>query len=243
MRRYRGNRKINMKKIGVIFFGIFLLLSCKGNISPSMTSHETGQMGLSYLALGDSYTIGESVAEQERWPVQLAAKLAENGVNVQNPRIIARTGWTTDELQSAIQSATLAPKYDLVSLLIGVNNQYRGRSSEVYRNEFIQLLNKAIELAGNQPKNVFVVSIPDWGVTPFAAGRDRAKIAQEIDLFNQINREETLKKGILYFDITLISRENVPTYIAPDGLHPSGSMYKAWVDTVIFPTLFLRLRP
>lgn len=208
-----------------------------------MTSNETGQIGLSYLALGDSYTIGESVAEQERWPVQLAAKLTANGVNVQNPRIIARTGWTTDELQSAIQSATLAPKYDLVSLLIGVNNQYRGRSSEVYRNEFVQLLSKAIELAGNQPENVFVVSIPDWGVTPFAAGRDRAKIAQEIDLFNQINREEALKKGILYFDITSISRENIPTYIAPDGLHPSRSMYKAWVDTVIFPTLFPRLRP
>ncbi|MFN3589160.1 MAG: SGNH/GDSL hydrolase family protein [Spirosomataceae bacterium] len=232
-----------MKKIGFIILGIFLIWGCKGNVSPSVSSNETTQIGLSYLALGDSYTIGESVPEQERWPLQLAAKLTSNGINVQNPRIIARTGWTTDELQSAIQSATLSSKYDLVSLLIGVNNQYRGRSSEVYRNEFINLLNKAVELAGNQSKNVFVVSIPDWGVTPFAAGRDRAKIAQEIDLFNQINREETLKRGILYFDITSISRENNPSYIAPDGLHPSGNMYKAWVDTVIFPSLFSHLRP
>ena len=232
-----------MKKIGLFVLGLFLLWACKGNISPSTTTNGSTQAGLSYLALGDSYTIGESVAEAERWPIQLAAKLTSNGLNVQNPRIIARTGWTTDELQTAIQAASLTSKYDLVSLLIGVNNQYRGRSPEVYRNEFVSLLNKAIELTGNQPKNVFVVSIPDWGVTLFAAGRDRAKIAQEINLFNQINREETLKKGVLYFDITPISRENNPSYIAPDGLHPSGAMYKAWVDSVIFPTLLTHLRP
>jgi lysophospholipase L1-like esterase len=143
-----------------------------------------------FLALGDSYTIGESVAVADRWPNQLAAQLRKDGVEMADPEIIARTGWTTDELSSAIDAAKPKGPYALVTLLIGVNNQYRGRDAEQYRKEFAALLHRAIAFAGGDPKRVVVVSIPDWGVTPFAANRDRAKIGAEIDHFNAINTEE-----------------------------------------------------
>ncbi len=182
-----------------------------------------------YLALGDSYTIGESVAVEERWPVQLAKrwKLGE-------PEIIAKTGWTTDELNAAIDKANPQGPYGLVTLLIGVNNQYRGRSSAQYRDEFRALLQRAVGFAGGKAKNVIVVSIPDWGVTPFAKERDRAKIAREIDEFNAINREETAKAGARYVDITPISRRAASdeSLVAPDGLHPSGKMYTEWVGEI-----------
>ena len=139
-----------------------------------------------FLALGDSYTIGESVAEHERWPNQLAEI-----VKTAKPQIIAKTGWTTDELSAAIDAADPQGRFDLVTLLIGVNNQYRGRDAEEYRRQFVGLLNRAIEFAGGKPDRVVVVSIPDWGVTPFAAKRDRAVIAREIDRFNAINLAET----------------------------------------------------
>jgi lysophospholipase L1-like esterase len=181
-----------------------------------------------FLALGDSYTIGESVAVADRWPNQLAVKL-----DIANPEIIAKTGWTTDELSSAIDAAKPQGPYALVTLLIGVNNQYRGRDAEQYRKEFAALLHRAIAFAGGDPKRVVVVSIPDWGVTPFAAGRDRAKIGAEIDHFNAINAEETKRAGAHYADITPVSRRDV-TLVAPDGLHPSAKMYSEWV-TVIEP--------
>lgn len=190
-------------------------------------------MSVRYLALGDSYTIGESVPENERWPVQLAERLKAENIPVQ-VTIIAKTGWTTNELWQGIQTAQPTPPYELVSLLIGVNNQYRGYSSEEYREEFRFLLDKSIEYAGGNKDRVFVVSIPDWGVTPFAEGRDRAQIAQEIDLFNSINKEESTTAGIRYFDITPVSRQPDPALIAGDGLHPSGRMYSQWVD-LIFP--------
>ncbi len=184
-----------------------------------------------YLALGDSYTIGESVPESERWPNQLA-ELIGGDVEI---KIIARTGWTTSELWEGIQKETLIPPFDMVSLLIGVNNQYRGYDKEEYRQEFIFLLNKAIEYAGGDKNKVFVVSIPDWGVTPFARGRDAETIATEIDAFNQINKEESEKLGIAYVDITPISREavNDADLIAPDGLHPSGKMYAEWAKLAL----------
>ena len=199
---------------------------------------------IKYLALGDSYTIGESVDESERWPNQLASLIesspqftksigrTEGGVEV---TIVARTGWTTDELWKGIQATEINPPYDLVSLPIGGNNQYRGRDIEEYRKQFVFLLNKSIEYTGGNPKRVFVLSIPDWGVTPFAGGRDSQQIAIEIDLFNSVNREETEKAGAHYIDITPISREavNDPSLIAGDGLHPSGKMYAEWAKLAL----------
>lgn len=181
-----------------------------------------------YLALGDSYTIGESVPSNERFPVVLAKtwKLGE-------PQIIAKTGWTTDELNAAIDAADPKGPYELVTLLIGVNNQYRGRDAEQYRGEFTGLLKRAIGFAGGDAKKVIVVSIPDWGVTPFAEGRDRAKIAAEIDRYNAINREESLRAGAQYVDITPISRQHDASLVAADGLHPSGKQYLQWVKTIV----------
>lgn len=184
--------------------------------------------------MGDSYTIGEKVSISERWPVQLSKKLNEMKIGIVDPRIIAATGWTTGELTEGISQSGLSDTYDLVSLLIGVNNQYRGLPIEDYRAEFIQLLNTALKFSGNRAGRVFVLSIPDWGVMPFAEGRDRRKIAEQIDLFNRIKKEETEKKGIRYFDITGISRkaEKDPALIAEDGLHPSGKMYGQWVEKI-----------
>lgn len=190
---------------------------------------------MNYLALGDSYTIGESVLETERWPVQLATRLRQQGFNLTDPRIIARTGWTTAELAAGITQANPQGPFDLVSLLIGVNNQYRGYSQEGYRQEFVALLEQAIEFAGGQAGRVFVLSIPDWGVTPFAAGRNVGQITAEIDMFNAINQAESARLGVTYVDITPISREavNDPALIADDGLHPSGKMYTQWVEVTL----------
>ena len=187
-----------------------------------------------YLALGDSYTIGEGVPEAERWPNQLAGLLKAKGISTELT-IIARTGWTTDELWEGMQNVKISPPYDLVSLLIGVNNQYRGRDIEEYREGFIFLLNKAIEYAGADPNHVIVLSIPDWGVTPFANGRDSKKIAVEINEFNAVNEEESKKAGVHYVDVTPISREAVTdsSLVASDRLHPSGTMYAAWAKLVL----------
>lgn len=199
-------------------------------------------MALRYLALGDSYTIGESVDPAERWPVQLAALLRGRGIPVAEPEIIATTGWTTDELAAAIAARPPQGPYDLVSLLIGVNNQYRGRPLEEYREQFSALLHTALGMAGGQPARVLVLSIPDWGVTPFAADRDRARIAQEIDRFNAANREMTTALGAHYCDITPVSRSAAtdPALTASDGLHPSGDLYRHWAAlaiNTIAPTL------
>jgi lysophospholipase L1-like esterase len=192
---------------------------------------------LRYLALGDSYTIGEAVVEADRWPVQLARALRARGVAVSDPRIVARTGWTTDELSAAMDETRLDPPYDLVSLLIGVNNQYRGRSLDEYRTQFRALLQRAIALAGDQPARVFVMSIPDWGVTPFAtqSGRDRAQIARELDAFNQAARRMAAERGVAFVDITAISRDpkRGAALLAEDGLHPSGKQYTLWMQRAL----------
>lgn len=187
-----------------------------------------------YLALGDSYTIGESVPASDCWPNQLSKLLERRGIQ-SKVTIIARTGWTTDELWSGIQAGSLQPPYDLVSLLIGVNNQYRGRGLKEYRQQFVFLLDKSIGYAGGDPKHVIVLSIPDWSATPFASDRDRQKIAQEIDQFNSANHEESAKAGVHYIDITPISREvvNDPDLIASDGLHPSSTMYAVWAEQAL----------
>jgi len=186
-------------------------------------------VNIRYLALGDSYTIGESVDEAERWPNQLADFLKAGGLPTE-VAIIARTGWTTQELWDGIQAQKINPPYDLVSLLIGVNNQYRGYDINEYRTQFVFLLNKSIEYAGGNPKRVIVLSIPDWGVTPFAQGQNSEQIAEDIDAFNAVNHEETEKAGAYYVDVTPISREAVHdgSLIASDGLHPSGKMYVEW---------------
>jgi lysophospholipase L1-like esterase len=182
-----------------------------------------------YLALGDSYTIGESVSEAERWPNQLAELLQADGVTVE-VTIIAHTGWTTDELWQGIQAAKLEPPYDLVSLLIGVNNQYRGYDINEYHEQFVFLLNKSIEHAGGDQNRVIVLSIPDWGVTPFASGLDRGQIAKKINAFNLVNRERSEIAGVHYVDVMPSSREasNDISLVASDGLHPSGKMYSEW---------------
>lgn len=187
---------------------------------------------MQFLALGDSYTIGESVAPEERWPVQLGALLRAEGLDVGDPTIIATTGWTTDELSAAIDRTNPQGAFDLVSLLIGVNNQYRGRGQDEYREQFAALLQRAIGFAGGNPARVLVLSIPDWGVTPFAARleRDPAAVAADIDAFNAINRAETERPGAHYVDVTPFSREAAhdPSLLADDGLHPSGRMYAEW---------------
>jgi lysophospholipase L1-like esterase len=185
----------------------------------------------SYLALGDSYTIGESVEVTSSFPYQLKTNMAAKGYNITTPKIIAVTGWTTGDLKNAIAQANLTQKYDVVTLLIGVNNQYRGYNQTDYRTEFVQLLNTAIGFANGYKLKVFVLSIPDYSVTPFASTSDRAKIATEIDQFNTINKDESTKAGVNYLDITGISRQAGfdPSLIAFDGLHPSAKMYGLWV--------------
>jgi lysophospholipase L1-like esterase len=186
----------------------------------------------SYLALGDSYTIGESVQQKDSFPYQLSNKLAANGL--QNPTIIAQTGWTADNLIAAINNSGLIGKtYDVVTLLIGVNDQYQGLSQANYRTKFVQLLNTAIAFAKNNNKHVYVISIPDYGVTPFAGGND-AVIGPQIDQFNAINYQESVKAGVNYVNITPISKQVATdkTLIAADGLHPSAAMYALWVNLI-----------
>lgn len=187
-----------------------------------------------FLALGDSYTIGESVLEKERWPVLLATTLRERGQQIEDPRIIAVTGWRTDQLKKAIVEANLKNEYGLVSLLIGVNNQYQKKSAESYAPEFEELLQLALTLAGGKKENVFVVSIPDYGFTPFGKPRQE-EITKAIDQFNQVNQEITKRIGIRYVFITDLTREGLvkPEYVAADGLHPSGKMYALWVERIM----------
>lgn len=189
------------------------------------------------LALGDSYTIGESVATNRRWPVLLVRRLRDSGLEVARPTIVARTGWTTDELSAALDKREFEPPYHLVSLLIGVNDQYRGREAGDFAAGFTSLLERAIELAGDRPERVVVASIPDWGATPFARKdeRSRERIATEIDEYNRVKRRIAGEHGVRHVDVTDISRR-VPediTLVANDGLHPSGRQYELWVERIL----------
>jgi len=192
---------------------------------------------LTYLALGDSYTIGEGVAEPNRWPLQLARTLRAQGVPLDDPRIIATTGWTTDELSSALDAAEPLGHWDFVSLLIGVNNQYRGRSAADYAREFTGLLSRALGYASNRAERVLVLSIPDWGVTPFALaqGQDRTRIADELDAFNAAARATCALRGVAFVDVTGVSRAlgGAPTMLTDDGLHPSAAMYGEWTQLAL----------
>lgn len=216
--------------------------SKKGHLSMSQNSTDSlpappNARAFYYLALGDSYTIGEAVPAQENFPNQTGA-LFRTDSHYLITRIIARTGWTTDELETGIRlsdaATPLRSQYDFVSLLIGVNDQYRGRTVDSYKPAFEELLKKAIRFAGNRPERVIVLSIPDWGVTPFAEGRDRDRIAREIDAYNTANRQITERYNIYYVDITPWTREAAGdrSLLAPDGLHPSGIEYRRWAERI-----------
>lgn len=201
-----------------------------------LLSQSKNKSAFTYLALGDSYTIGESVAVSERFPIQLAAQLSADGYQVEAPEIIAKTGWTTDELSAALDEKEPIGKFDFVTLLIGVNNQYRGKDAEEFRKEFAVLLQRAVGYT-DSIKNVIVVSIPDWGVTPFAVekGRDPQTVGEEIELYNSLKKEETKRAGAQYIYITDISKDakHDASLLAEDKLHPSGKMYSLWVERIL----------
>lgn len=216
----------------VIFLTFLSFLSCAPQRSETMND----QKAISYLALGDSYTIGEAVTRKNRWPEQLIKRLRKDTIKIEDPIIIATTGWTTDELKKGILQADLKDKYDFVTLLIGVNNQYRGYPISQYEVEFKELLEMAVEFAKGNPNNVLVVSIPDYGVTPFAQerGLSEEKIMKELDKYNAIAEKISTLRDVKFFNITEHSRKakKDPDLVASDGLHPSGKMYEYWVDTI-----------
>lgn len=189
----------------------------------------------SYLALGDSYTIGESVPVEKRWPVQLVEKLRARNYNMASPKIIAKTGWTTQNLLNALETELrVQQEFDLVSILIGVNNQYQKKSISEYETELNELFKKAISHSRTREKGVFALSIPDYGATPF--GEDNSEtIGREIDEFNAVFRKVAEAYNVTFFNITPISREAKynPELTAEDKLHPSGLMYQYWVDLII----------
>ncbi len=205
-----------------------IIMGCDFNLNLEKTEQKK------YLALGDSYTVGESVEEAQTFPYLLHDSLEEKGISLYEPLVVAKTGWTTDELNEGITIAPITGKYDLVTLLIGVNNQFRGRDTANYREEFSGLLNRAIQFSRQDTKGVIVISIPDWGVTPFAKNYNPDQIAKEIDIFNDIARSESKKAGVEYIYITDISRTKYDGeyLIASDGLHPSGEMYALWVERI-----------
>ncbi len=237
-----------MRKITTLLLYIFAITACSSNPSepmpnsggtivsvipttPNPPSNNLAQR--KFLALGDSYTVGQSVEEKDRWSLQLI-DLLKNDFYFTKHDIIARTGWTTEELIDAINAQKNTEQYDMVSLLIGVNNQYRGQSMDKYRTEFRALLNTSISFAKNQPKRVFVFSIPDWGTSPYGKNGNSQKIGEEIDAFNNVAKNECQKMGIIFIDITEISRKNTAAdYFASDQLHYSGKMHLLWAKEAI----------
>lgn len=209
---------------------LFITLSSMDMVGQGISKNEPVRL----LALGDSYTIGESVAEVQRWPEQLVLALKLKGYTCHGPEIVAVTGWRTDQLKQALAASTRRKAYNLVSLLIGVNNQYQGKSLEEYEVQFEELLNMAIGYAQGDKTRVFVLSIPDYGFTPFGK-KKQAQISGEIDAFNEANRSITERHAITYVNITDISRQGLddPELIAEDGLHPSGKMYGLWVQRIL----------
>lgn len=216
-----------------VVFCFCLILSACSLTMPAQNANP--DVSLRVLALGDSYTVGTGVEEFESYPFQLSSRLKDQGVNVEQLDVIARNGWTTDELLAGIKDTEPQEPYDLVTLLIGVNNQFRMYEVDQYRVEFRELLVLAIELAGDDPSRVIVLSIPDWGATPFAYGWDVARIGEEINAYNEINKAIADELGTGYVDITDISRQaaNDNSLLASDNLHPSGKMYAQWVEKIL----------
>ncbi|WP_292971835.1 SGNH/GDSL hydrolase family protein [Mucilaginibacter sp.] len=207
-----------------------VLISCLLLFAGTLFAQQPDSLG--YLALGDSYTVGRGVAQSQSFPYQLVAKLRQKNIPVASPVLIAQNGWRTDELLTGIDNQAGNARYNFVTLLIGVNNQYQHKDTATYRTEFNEILKKAITFAGGNSKHVFVLSIPDWGVTPFANGRNRDKIAGEIDAYNAINKQITQEAGAIYVSITDLTRDagDDKAFVTTDNLHPSSKMYGWWVD-------------
>ena len=205
----------------VLFILIFFCLGCEKKQS--------------YLALGDNYTIGEAVSNNDSWPMQLVKALEEENILIDKPKVIAQTGWTTVDLKKGIDEAVLNYPYDWISLLIGVNNQYQGKNIGVFKADLEQLISQSILFAGNKKNRLFVISIPDWGKMSFAKNQEREKITTEIDNYNQVIYEVCSRKEVAFIDITRISRTLVsnPHFIASNSLHPSKSQYAKWVEEII----------
>lgn len=225
-------REIVIKKASsplVAVIGMILLLIFIGAMK-----HPRQQNAYTYLAIGDSYTIGEKVKPEENFPNQAIAILREQGLDFKKPVIVAKTGWTTDELQAGIKKAKLGQHYDFVTLLIGVNNQYREQPVAGYAPQFETLLKRALRFTHNNSHRVIVLSIPDWGVTPFAEGRDSLQIAGQIDEYNAANKLLAEKYKVHYINITPGTREAAEDkqLLAEDGLHPSAKEYKRWATTL-----------
>ena len=232
-----------MKALHIILITLTSLSGCAKKSETAIlntvkTTNPVATDSLSFLALGDSYTIGESVTQQQSFPYQLSNALNENFISnkspfyIQNPTIIATTGWTTDDLINGITNSGITnKKFSFVTLLIGVNDQYQELSLSNYEVKFAQVLNTAINFANGDTSRVFVLSIPDYGVTPFGDGKDSI-IGPQIDSFNSVNLAISNKAGVNYIDITPISRLAATnlSLVAPDGLHPSAAMYALWVQ-------------
>ncbi|HEX2898654.1 MAG TPA: SGNH/GDSL hydrolase family protein [Bacteroidia bacterium] len=235
---YPKNLPSKARRLFLAASALALLAGCLAFMS---TSKQKSADSIRFLALGDSYTIGESVDADQSWPMQLRARLMEQSVEVEWYKIIARTGWKTKDLKDGIQVSSPDANYNLVGLLIGVNDFFQGRGLDEYRQRFQGLLETAIKLAGGRKERVFVISIPDYSYTPlYKSNRD--VVSGGIDDFNSVNKKVTLAAGVQYFDITPISRQGLddPALVASDGLHPSGKQYTAWVK-LMEPTILKML--
>lgn len=230
-------------RINWIFSLVFIVLvSCKTNnpvSNESKASAEAYNGPKKYLALGDSYTIGESVDPNENFPMQIQRQLKEDGVELSETKIIAKTGWRTDNLLAAIDTTSLNPPYDLITLLIGVNNQYQGRNLDQLSKEYRELIDKAISLSRNGKDGLVLISIPDYSVSPFGKKKDPQKIRKEIETYNYMEEKIAEEYGLQFYNITPISREasSNETLLAEDGLHPSSIMYRRWLKVIYEPAL------
>ncbi|CAL67354.1 SGNH/GDSL hydrolase family protein [Christiangramia forsetii] len=222
-----------MRKIYFLFLSL-ILFSCSSTVD-SVSNPMPEDPKYTFLALGDSYTIGESVVETQRWPVQLAEQLRSRGYKMAAPKIIAKTGWTTEDLLRGMENElNIQRDFDLVSILIGVNNQYQGKRITEYEDDLRTIFNKAVNHSKTMEKGVFAVSIPDYGYTPFGSA-DQEEISAEIDRFNAVFKRIADEFDVPFYNITPISRDavNNPDLVASDGLHPSGLMYQYWVDQIV----------
>lgn len=235
MRAPNRKRERSTVSCRLLLLVVFLTISCATNESPTTQDRSPPPQQITFLALGDSYTIGEAVAEDQRWPSQLANALPAGGVEVTDLKVVARTGWTTTDLIAAAAKGQNRFEYDLVTLLIGVNNQFQGLPFEVFETEFAELLDMAINYSAGDTSRVVAVSIPDYGVTPNGALRGAERIRQEIDLYNGRGLEIAEGYGIPYVDITTLSRlaAHDSTLVATDNLHFSGTMYALWVERLL----------
>jgi len=221
--------------VGLTFFG------CNSNTdSPAgdtNTENTTAPENFKLIALGDSYTIGQSVCDTCRFPAQLKDSLQTyfSVLDTFNLQIIARTGWTTSDLKSAIVAADLQTDFDLVTLLIGVNNQYQNKPFSLYETEFVELINTAVSLVGNTASKLIVVSIPDYAYTPFGQGRNPENISSQLELYNSFARTYCENNGIKYVNITDITQDglNNPLLVASDNLHPSALAYTKFVERIL----------